>query len=106
MKILVSEPYQAPEWRDIENELEPMKEIVDGWLEVIPTSVKGVVIVGDEEAKLKNKRFNFITEIDTIAGTVFFASVDGEDFASLTEEQAKEVLKKYFPAIPCPPMPR
>ncbi len=101
MRILVIKAMGNPQWGDIENNPEAMKEIVGGKeLEIYPTLIRDVVIVADWHAKLNNKPCNFNTEKDIIAGDVFCAGMRGDMFVDITDDQAKAMLAVYLPDSP------
>ena len=99
MRVLIIKVCGDPEWREVEKDSKAMQEIVGGELEFIPTLIRDVVIVGDEEAKLKHKPFNFITEAEYIAGEVFVAGMKGEELVDITNDQAQAFMAVYFPGF-------
>ena len=55
-----------------------------------PYANDGVVIVGDEEAKLKNRAGNRYIGASVYAGTIFFVGDNGDgNFCDLTDEQVE-----------------
>lgn len=92
IKAVVKEPHKAPYVREIENELEPFREIVGGYIQVVPVpGVPGAVLVCNEEGKLNGLEPNLFMNQDIIVGTVIAAGVKGEDFVSLTPRQISDV---------------
>lgn len=87
IKTLVKEPGRPPVIREVENELEPFQKIVGGYIEVLRMSLSGgtLLLVCNEEGKLKGLAPNVLFGGDIIAGTVAVVRRDGEEFASLTE---------------------
>lgn len=101
MRILVIKAMGDPQWGDIENNPEAMKQVVGGTeLEIFPTLVRDVVIVADWDAKIYNKPCNFYTEKDIIAGDVFCVGMRGDAFVDITEDQARAMLAVYLPDSP------
>ena len=93
MKVVVKKAGENfGEVREIENELEPLQEIVDGWIETVHWG-DGILLVLNEEGKLKDLPFNFSLGMDVILGDVVFVGQDGEDMASLSDEQL-DLLRK------------
>lgn len=91
-KIVVIEPTKQPEIREMpELTLEIMQEIVGGYIQVVDCG-KNILLVCDEEGKLKEKEFNFITSSDIIVGTVFFCKGEGSEMIGLTDFQIKVVM--------------
>ncbi len=101
MRILIIKTKEDPQWGDIENSPEAMKQVVGGTeLEIFPTLVRDVVIVADWDAKIYNKPCNFYTEKDIIAGDVFCVGMRGDEFVDITEDQARAMLAVYLPDSP------
>ena len=94
MTIVVKEVGKRPEVREIEGTLKEMQAIVDGNIEAIYLP-DGLVMVCDEEGKIKDKTGNFRFGWDYIVGDVFFVGAGEEDFVSLTDEQV-ELVKGFF----------
>lgn len=111
MKVVVVEPRKPAYIKEIENELEPMQEIVGGYIEVVCPFDSCTALICNEEGRgvLPPNRFlrtlpildddgNFIGggEIyDIIAGTFFICGIDGSEFCSLTDEQIEKFLNLY-----------
>lgn len=96
IQILVKEVGKEPEVRTIPNTLEALQEIVGGYIETVFTK-SGLVLICDEDGKLKRKPRNFLWGDDIIVGTVFFVGNTGEDFRGLTDseiERLKESLAR------------
>lgn len=109
MKVLVMEPEKEAVVKEIDNSLESMQKIVDGYIEAIYPYQDPVALVCNEEGKLNHLPLNralYDEEngqlLDVIAGTFFIcgAPPDGEDFVSLTEDQ----IEKYREKFACPEM--
>lgn len=95
MRVIIKDPGQKARAWTIENELETLQYIVDGYIEAVQLGC-GVVAICDEEGKLKGKKPNYpLPNGDCLVGTVIFCSTKGEDFAGLTDEQA-EVVKGWL----------
>lgn len=95
MKIVIKNVDEQAKIVEIENSLKTFQNIVGGYIEVFPFQ-DNILMVLNEEGKLKNLPLNFVltNEIyeEQIVGNVFFASRNGVDFDSLSEEQIK-ILK-------------
>ena len=94
MKILLFEPNEPPVVREIKNSLKPMQKIVGGYIETVYIG-DDVVLVCNEEGKLRNLPPNRIIQNDWICGTFFMASVKGAKFKSLDDRQLASLLKVY-----------
>lgn len=114
MKVLRKEPGKAPEMVEIPNELEDLQAAVGGYIETCTravfvdtvkkvrsmlgehlghvTEIRKIVIICNEEGRLRNLRKNCTLEGPTFVGTIIVAGVDGEEFADfpLTEEEARK----------------
>ena len=104
MLVLVVEPGKVPENRDISGDLKEMQSIVGGYIQAIyPFS--GIALVCNEEGWVLGLPGNRGLrdengEVHNIIWGTFFlcgAPADGEDFVSLTPEQAEQ-LEKLFHA--------
>lgn len=86
MKVMVIPENGSPYSADIPNELQPIQDLIGGYIEVVPLW-RGVVALVDEEGKLKNRAPNvWVEELnDWLCGTVIICGVDGEDFCDLPE---------------------
>ena len=101
MKIVKVEPGKKAEIAEIANDLEAMQALVGGNIECIYWHNGPVVIICNEEGKLRGLELNraLTTEdgrmCDVIAGTFFIAGVEGEEFIGLSDEQAEEFRAIY-----------
>lgn len=102
LKIYHNRP--LPYVSEIENDLSAFQEFVGGYIEVFDIGVftnDNVVIVLDEEGKLKGKRagallYNKGVPVDALVGDFIVCGVDDDgDFCSLTDWQLKQ-YKKLF----------
>jgi hypothetical protein len=73
---------------NISHTLENLQKTVEGYIEVIPIE-ENIVLICNEEGKLKGLEHNFKMPYDTIVGTVIVCNVKGEDFADLPEGYIK-----------------
>ena len=97
MQIYFYEVGKPARLMEIENELEPMQELVGGYIETVTIS-GGYVIVCDEDGKWKSKKPNaYICTssgiLDILVGDFFVCKVDGCEFASISEEDIPNVNK-------------
>lgn len=86
MKVLICEPFKPPRAADIENTLEGMQTIVDGYIEVVHPWNEPIVVVCNEEGLLKKLSFNRCLNGHPIFGTFFLCSTAHEDFTDLPNE--------------------
>lgn len=104
MLVLVVEPGQAPEPRNISGTLKEMQSIVGGYIEAIhPFAEPDVALVCNEDGRfmdvlpnraLKDKNGQMY---DIVFGTFFLCGTpaDCEHFTSLTPEQIVEYEKQF-----------
>lgn len=83
-------PYQAV----INDDLETIQSLVGGYFEVVSLGA-GLLILCDDEAKIKNKPGNRRINHHIIAGQFIVVADGGEEFSSLSESQAQTVLKRF-----------
>ena len=91
MKVLIVEPRQIPRRADIPHTLWDMQQTVGGYIEIIRPFDDPVVLVCDEEGKLKGYELNrAIVGKDIIAGTFFLAGIDEDDLTDLPDDLAEK----------------
>jgi hypothetical protein len=98
IKIVICEPEKEPKVVEIENELEPMQQIVGGYIEVVRPSVfeNGILLICNEEGMLDDLPKN-----RGIHGIFFITKDGGEDFISLTDKEVETVIRlTKHPKIP------
>ena len=94
MKVVIVEPGKPGYVKDIEDKLENLQQIVGGYIEAI-TLKPGVVLVCNEEGKIKGLPINRDIGFDYICGTFFICGTKGEDFASLNDIQVETYLNAF-----------
>lgn len=94
MKVVYKEVGKAPQVKEIENTLEALQKAVGGYIEVIGMG-GDILMVCDEEGKLKNSPYNFKLGNDFIVGNVLFVQSYGEDFTDISDANAELVLKFF-----------
>ena len=106
IRVVYKEPGKKPEIKYIPNELIKFQKMVGGYIETVTlptdsTSIfeKPIIIVCDEEGKLKNAAPNFFCSYinDTICGPAVFVreSKTGDDFGSLTAKDANLICEQF-----------
>ena len=103
MTVLVVEPGQTPEVREIDGSLESMQAIVGGCIELIYPWDEPVALVANDEGKLLGLPLNRGLcnnegEIwDIVCGTFFLcgAPADSDELASLTAEQVEKYRRRF-----------
>lgn len=95
IKVLVVEPGKPCEAREIPDTLDAMQKLVGGCIETVTPSAEPVTIVCNEEGKLRGLPYNrplldrHGAPYDILCGTFFITGVQGEHFASLTDDQIR-----------------
>lgn len=84
ISVLIKEPGKDAYRKEIDNTLESLQREVGGYIEAM-TIADDLVLICDEEGKLKNKPANFAFYGDVFIGTVILAGADEDDFKSLPE---------------------
>lgn len=97
ISILIKEPGKDAYRAEIGNTLESLQSEVGGSIEAV-TIADGLVLICDEEGKLKNRTANFSFAGDVFVGTVILAGTDGEDFATLPE-CTEELIELISPQL-------
>lgn len=95
MKVLIVKPQTRPYVAEIEKGLEPMQEIVGGYIEMVDLD-ESTSLVCNEEGKLQGLEGNRRIGRDVIAGTFFLCGFneDGESI-SLIDEQISKYYERF-----------
>ena len=98
MKVLLVNPGEYPEVKEIEPGLQSMQELVGGLIQAVYPFEDPVALICNEEGKLNGMKLNRALRepetgqvYDIVAGPFFMCGLGEEDFTSLTEEQ----IQKY-----------
>lgn len=96
MRVLIKNPGEDPHTMVITSDLHLLQQLVGGLIEV-HTLTDGLVMIVNEEGKLKGLEPNFYVDRlkDTILGTAIFCGQDGEDFTDIDEHDLT-VLQTFF----------
>jgi hypothetical protein len=105
IQIVVVEPLKKPYKAIIPNELDAMKDIVQGYIQVLPfghTQTGGTLAMTlNEEGKMIGLPFNrrlVGRAHDFIVGTFFITAFNMEgDNITLTDAQCKKMIKRFTP---------
>lgn len=90
MTAIIKRPGQPAFRREIDNTLEALQELVDGYIETVNLP-GGIVMIVNEEGKILRLTMSFRFNYGLIHGTAVFVGVNGEDFCSLNDDQEREV---------------
>lgn len=91
MKIVKKEPGKGYYAKEIPNTLEAMQELVGGYIETVPLNMSGVILVCNEEGKLRGMKPNPYPGIPDLVGPWFICGVSGEEFDDVPREFVKLV---------------
>lgn len=96
MKAIIKEVGKSPRVENINNDLETLKSIVGGYIEVVRVD-SDILCICNEEGKLKGLPPNFSTGYDVIVGDVVFVAFDGkDDFTDLNDWQIEAVMSNFY----------
>lgn len=91
--VVIKEPGQTPKVEPLfENTLEAFQKAVGGWIETV-TIADDLVVICNEEGRLRGLPVNARVAGVTFVGTVIFAGVKGDEFASLKSKHIPLVLR-------------
>lgn len=97
MIVVTKKPNEKPLIVEIKNELSELQRIVKGHIEIVQLAPK-IVVICDDEGKLKGYEPNLKYGLDILVGTVIFAGVEGEELKSLNDEQI-EIVTNFCEAF-------
>ncbi len=104
MRILVIEPECKPRVQAIDGTLETMQQLVGGLIQTLYPFDDSVALVCNDEGKLMNLPHNRCLRdesgqvYDIVCGTFFICGIEGDSFASLTDEQVQRYRTMF--AVP------
>lgn len=84
IKVIVKVPGKAPEMRTVRNELQSLQQLVGGNIETVTVSTD-LVIICNEEGRLRNLPYNMTLLGIDFLGTIVFAGAKGDEFADVPE---------------------
>lgn len=94
LKIVYVEPNRPPFVSEVGNDLKSLQRAVAGYIEPIYMG-DGTILVGNEESKLKGMEGNRHIGESIIAGPFFIVGEDGDNFRSLTDEEAQWYMERF-----------
>lgn len=101
ISVVLLEPQKEARVAEIGSSLQSMQSVVGGLIEAVYPFEEQVCIVCNEEGKLQGLPLNRALRdsdghiYDIIAGTAFICDCSGENFGSLTKEQAARYLELF-----------
>lgn len=93
ISVVIIEPGKGPRHVHISNTLENLQKTVGGYIETV-TLASDLVVICDEEGRIKNKPYCCDICGISFVGTVVICGVEGEEFADLPVgfDKVKELL--------------
>ena len=96
MRVLYFQPLiTRPKLYHIENELASMQQLVCGYIEAVRLG-DGLVLICDEEARLKGLPPNRIIDGHVICGPCFICREDGDQLTELSYAEAVRLRDREF----------
>lgn len=93
IKVLYKEPQKGCETIEIENSLKALQEAVGGRIETV-TIFENIVLICNEEGRLKNMPFNCELLGADFVGPILIAGIEGDEFCSLSNPKVIAKLVK------------
>lgn len=95
--VVIVEPLRQPYHAKIDNTLMALQQKVGGYIEIInPFLDSNIILICDEEGKIKVLPLNRKINNDIIAGTFVIAGSNDEgDFISLSDEEIEKYKKEF-----------
>ena len=94
MRAILKKVGQSPKVIEIDNTLEALQDAVGGYTQAVYLD-ENIVIICDEEGKLKGKEYNFALPKDFIVGDVLFVCSSEEDFTGIDEGAEKLIMSLF-----------
>ena len=101
MRVIIKRPEeQYGHVTNISNRLENLQKTVEGYIEVVPVKQspdgKDIILICNEEGKLRGLPHNFYLWDEEIVGTVIICGVDGDEFGDLPLTFGLAEWKKFL----------
>lgn len=87
IKVVIKKPGEPFVSAQISNTLESLQVAVGGYIEAVTLS-RDVVIICNEEGRIKGLPFNCKVAGADFVGTIIFAGIEGDEFADLPVKMA------------------
>ena len=92
LKVIICPAEREPYVTNVSDTLEALQKAVGGYIEAV-TVLEGVVVLCNEEGRLMELPENRSFFLSGIRGDCLICGVDGEEFASLSEQECGKLLK-------------
>lgn len=94
LRVVYVEPHRVPYVAEVQDDLKMLQKAVGGYIEAIYPG-KGIIFVGNEEAKLEGLDGNRRYGDSILAGPFFVCGDAGEEFRSLTNEEVMTYMTRF-----------
>lgn len=94
MRVVIKKVGEPAKVAEIENTLEALQGIVEGYIEVVAVGGE-VLMICNEEGKLNGLEYNFKLGNDFIVGNVLFVQAKDEDFTDLSDSNVKSIMNFF-----------
>lgn len=95
IRIVIIEPGFDPEVRLIKNDLKSLQELVGGYIEVLPFYEHLIIIINEEGKIIGLPHSGYSYRGDSLVGPIVILGTEGEEFISLTKEEAEKTLEYW-----------
>lgn len=89
MRVIYKAPGEAPRTMVVPNDLHTLQNLVGGYIETV-TLAEDVVIICDEEGRLKDYPDNCEIGGIMFVGTILIVGADGDEFVSCPDDVIEE----------------
>lgn len=96
IKVLIKRPGEPPRSVWISDTLENLQRTVGGYIEIV-TLQRGLVVICDEEGRLKGKPHNCTVRGVSFVGDIVIAGQDGEELADYPTDF--QTIKAAYPEL-------
>lgn len=96
IKVLIKRPGEPPRSVWISDTLENLQRTVGGYIETV-TLTRNLVVICDEEGRLKGKLHNCTINGVSFVGDIIVAGVEGEEIVSYPSDW--QTIKQAFPGL-------
>lgn len=96
MRALYKLPGERVEDLEVENTLEALQKLVQGYIE--PVTIKDdLVLIVNEEGRLRDMQPNFWITIleDVVVGPAVFVGQDGSEFTDISDQDADWLIRLF-----------
>ena len=93
ISVYVKDPGKKLEERQLKNELDSLQRMVGGYIEVV-TLTNGIVVICDEEGRLKGRPHSAYLDGVDFCGRIILAGSEGEEFSDCPLSM-EEVIRQY-----------